>query len=340
MIRRPRRAGLVAAACCVLAHAACSFAPTTASYYVAAPLVAVDGSTAAGRFEAHLSILARSLYAEVEGLVPDATYGLALDGDVVASFDTDAAGVGWVGRQVDGAAQDPRGRRISVLDADGHEVLLLADASDPRFVEMHNAPLASFGAGGGHAQLVSRNGRRTLRVELLGAGPGVYDVVVDGTSRTPLDAPDGSGRAALVADDVTLESAIEIQLDGGTLLAGSPNATIVGLDWCFAGHGEQPLVSWQLGSGHAALSTFAYCGRRFDVEIRDVAPVDYQVWIDGVMRGWITVGTDENGVRSGRIAFTTDETGAKQLDFDPVGAAIEVYAFGVLQFSLDAFQPQ
>lgn len=315
----------------------------TAAYYLSAPLVAADGGAASGRVEALFSALLRSLYVEAQGLAPDASYRLMLDEALVASFETDAAGSGSVSREVSDHSADPRGRTITVVDDAGAVVLVVA-AGDPELVEIEHAPLAAFAAGGGSTNLRSIGGMRTLAVRLEGVEPGTYDVVVDGSPRAEIDAADGRGSALFDAADVGPGSWVEIQQGGVGFFANAPRAEILGLDWCLAGTAEQSFdtMSHLVGldtHAVAALTTELDCGRRFDVTIADVPLGAYELWVGDAQRGTIMVGTDENGDAWGATSFWTDERGARELDFEPVGQSVEIRRGSGRFFWIESFQP-
>jgi hypothetical protein len=333
------RAGFLAGACLLLVHTACnSSSPTTASYYLSAPLVAPGGGSAHGRAEVHLSTLMRSLYVEVYGLAPNAGHSIAIDGEPVAIFVTEPDGSSNAQRGVDAGA-DPRGRRVSILDANGVEVLVLADASHPQYAEIQDAPLAAFAAGGGHTSLTQIGGTRSLVVRLQGVTPGAYDVFADGVQIGALDAAQGAAKTVVDASNVADDAAIEVQQDGVGLFAGSPRAQIFGLDWCATGSSQQVFVATGPGLAQAALQTYVDCGRRLHVAMRWVPEGDYDLLVGGVAVGVIAVGTDENGESIGEIYFDSDERGDLQLDFEPIGAPLEIRSGGLTHFRIDSFQP-
>jgi hypothetical protein len=333
------RAGVLAGACLLFVHAACNpSSPTNGSYYLSAPLVAPGGGAAHGRVEVHLSMLVRELYVEAYGLEPNAVHSIAIDGEPVADYVTESDGSAWPQRQVD-TGVDPRGRRTSILDGSGAEVLVSVDASHPRYMEVQDSPLGAFAPGGGHTTLVQTGGTRSLRLRLQGVAPGAYDVFADGALVGAVDAAQGEAKTVLDATDISDDAAIELQQDGVGRFAGSPRAQIFGLDWCAAGTGQQGFLPTGDGVAHATLQTQVDCGRRLRVTMRSVAEGDYDLVVGDVRRGVISVGTDQNGDSIGEIFFDTDERGILQLDFDPVGAPIEIRRSGVTHFRIDSFRP-
>lgn len=335
----PRLVSLAAALLC-LASFGCS-APyrTAASYYLGAPLVPVGGGSGSGRIEVFLATMLRSLYVEVSGLPPGAQHRVTLDGVVVASLVTDANGAGYVGRSVLDATQDPRGKHLAVVNANGGEVLVLADASHPAHRSTEFAPLASFAPGGGFVQRTMTGGHESLRVGVTGVEPGSYDVLVDGKTVGGIDAASGDGTATLDPASAGPESSVAVQLAGVDLYVGAGGAEIYGIDWCGTGRVTRPLGAFVAGEASAALTTRVDCGRRFTVEIRDVPMGNYELIIDGEWRAEIAVASNESGETIGDVTFGSADTGETRLDFDPFGVSIGIHQEGAALFVLDSFRP-
>jgi hypothetical protein len=339
--RSLRASAIAFLALAALAHGGC-FLPAAdpSAYYLAAPLDPVGAGGGAGRVEILFTAYQRTVFIAVEGLAPGAHYGVTIDGAPYATLATDSSGRASIHPGLGSPPQDPRGRRIAVVDAAGNEVLELASASDPRFFEAEVAPLSSFGLGAGQVQTTTIAGQRSFSALLQGAEPGSYDVFADGIAVATLDAPDGHGRA--VVAPVPFDpgaAAIELQLDGVGYFAGSGHASIQGLDWCTQWRAVQSLESAGTGSAQVALSSRSNCLRRLEVVIEGVPMDHYELWIGDVLRASIAVGEDENGVTFGMATFAPGEGVSAPLDFDPVGASIEVRRAGETWFSLGAFTP-
>ena len=79
--------------------------------------------------------------------------------------------------------------------------------------------------------------------------------------------------------------------------------------------------------------------RKFSVEIEDVEEGDYELSVGGVVRGVFSAVDGEDGVE-GEIEFENDDDDdSLQLDFDPVGAQVEIRLEGTLWFA-GAFNPE
>ncbi len=72
--------------------------------------------------------------------------------------------------------------------------------------------------------------------------------------------------------------------------------------------------------------------RDFSVEIEDVPVGDYRLTIDGIDRGTISVIETEDGTE-GEIDFDDPQDENLLLDFDPLGATIEIFDGQTLIFS-------
>lgn len=313
--------------------------PTTASYYLGAPLVPVSGGAGSGRVEAFLATMLRSLYVEVSGLAPNTPHAVTLDGVVVANLVTNASGAGFVGRSVLGSAQDPRGKHLAVVNASGTEVLVLANGSHPAHRSTEFAPLTSFASGGGFVRRVVMGGQESLSVVLEGVAPGTYDVRIDGTPAGEIDATSGAGSLGLDPGAIGPDSAVTVQLAGVDLYAGAGSAAIFGIDWCATGRVTRAFGGFVPGDASATLVTRVDCGRRFTLELHDVVPGNYDLVIDGVWRAEIAVGSDESGATIGDVTFGSGDTGETRLDFDPYGVSLGIQQDGEALFVLDSFRP-
>jgi len=74
--------------------------------------------------------------------------------------------------------------------------------------------------------------------------------------------------------------------------------------------------------------------RDFSVEIEDVPAGDYRLVVDGIDRGAISVTQDDDGTE-GEIEFSDPQDDDLLLDFEPLGATIEVFDNEVLIFSAE-----
>lgn len=343
-MQAPRNLRASALAFLVLAgftQAGC-FLPSAQSptYYLAAPLAPVGGASGGGRVEAFLTSLKLSFFVGLEGLAPEADYTVMVGTQTLATLSTDANGSSSMSLDLPGPNLDPRGRQIRVLDPAGVEVLALVPPNHPAYCEAEVAPLTAFGSGGGFVQTTTIAGVPSVSVSVQGAEPGSYDVVANGESVATIDAPDGTGTATLTPPPFDpREAAFELQLDGVGYFAGGGRASIEGLDYCSSGGTEQELFAAIAGAGRARLTLRPNCSRRFVVEIEGVPMGSYDALVDGVVRGEILVGSDENGMTHGSLSFASGESTSLPLDFDPLGTQVEVRVSDEVWFTLDVFAP-
>ena len=340
-VSRRLRASAIAAALVGGAFLSGCFLPQVDndSYFLGAPLVPVGGATGSGRVEYLISSRQRSAYFELSGCAPNAEYFVLVDGAQFAIVPTDPNGHGALNATVDGSAFDPRGRRLSVVDGDGVEVMVLADRTNPAFNEAEVSPLRAFAPGSGFVMTKTRDGSTSVLVSLSGVDPGVYDVVADGVALASLDARSGEGRVLLAPPAFDPASVgIELQIDGVDYFVGAGHARIPGLDWCSASRGTQELEGFVSGFGEVALTTRSSCTHRFEVAIHNVPMGEYDLFVGGTLRGTIDVGVLQDGATIGTTMFSTDEH-SNWLDFDPIGQEIEVERDGVPYFGLASFEP-
>jgi hypothetical protein len=177
--------------------------------------------------------------------------------------------------------------------------------------------------------------------------PGDYTVLIDGIDRGTLIAPKGKAKLVwstkssskkLPLDFDPRGGIVELERLEGVFFLGSVNAQVEGVSKCTFSETESPLTARPAagaGSGDSRLRIRDDCRKDFDVEIEDVPVGDYDLFVDGIPRGTITVVDLGGGVIEGELEFTTepDEAGELFLDFDPAGALIEVEQNGTLFFS-------
>ena len=193
---------------------------------------------------------------------------------------------------------------------------------------------------------IRKDGRRRFEVEIEGVPSGDYPVFVDGTERGAI-AVGSLGRGQLEWGDDNggppldfdpRGKLIDVAGSAGILFSGSLDGAIPGVNQCTFSETVTALVAAPAagsGSGNTKLRTREDCRRDFSVEIEDVPAGDYELFVGGVSRGTIQV-TDVGGQTKGELEFTSEpgEVGELFLDFEPVGATVEVKQGATLFFSL------
>lgn len=195
---------------------------------------------------------------------------------------------------------------------------------------------------------------RDFRVEIEDVPVGNYDLFVGGVLRAVIAVADTGDEIEGEAEfDSDPDEANEILLDfdpDGAMIEISQSGTAFfsqlfdasapgGPDTCTESELEEPIASTGVdpdADGSARFRTRDDCEQDFQVEIEDVPLGSYELRVDGVLRGTITV-VDNAGDIEGEIEFDTDPDGsALPLDFDPNGKLIEV-AQGATVFFSDTF---
>ncbi len=290
---------------------------------------------------------------EVEDL-PDGSYDLFIGG-VARGAVTVSGGEGETEFDSGDADKlpldfDPRGQVVDV--AQNGIVFLTGDTAadipgvslcDPSELEV---PLASTGAdadGSASARLRVRDDcDRGFRVQIEDVDIGEYILLIDGIER---------GTITVIDDGVDVKGQLEFDSDtddpdelplvfdpSGSLIEVVQGETVY-FSGTFEGESgppigcafqetEVPLLNAGIdpaAKGDARLRVRDDCDEDFRVEIEDLPLGDYDLRIDGTVRGTITV-VDIGGEHEGQIEFDTDpdDPGELPLVFDPRGALIEV----------------
>jgi hypothetical protein len=300
------------------------------------------------RFEVRVGDLAAN--AEHDLLVNDAQW---------ASFTTDKKGRARLrfsskarGRKDLPIPGDPRGATLRI--SNGAEDVLSgvcsgegeAEGSTSRLrVRLAPTALAPSGSEAKADFEVRKDGEKRFEVELVRATPGDYAVFVDGVERGTVTVGSlGRGELEWGDDDggPPLDfdprgKVIDVSTGAGIVWSGTLAGSIPGVTACTLSETETALVPTAAagaGSGDTKLRIREDCRRDFSVEIEDVPVGDYDLVVDGVPRGTIAA-VDAAGQVKGEIEFTS-KTGESELflDFEPVGAAIEVKQGDVVFFTL------
>ncbi len=250
---------------------------------------------------------------------------------------------------------DPRGKLVGVAleTAPGTNVLeaVVSGASEPPRTKVKEwtdlAPDAGAPGAAGDARFDQRpNGNRRFVVKASGLTPNTpYEVHVDsnligtlmtnggGAGKAHFEAKKngkskGKKKQALGVDPRGLPVEVFDPLDLATpVLSGPMLAQIDGISACAP---SQTLVTLTnepgvLGTGTAEFEVEDDCDRSFEVELDDVTPATYDVFVGGADVGDL-VAVDIGSGGDGTLAFDTDPDapGEQLLDFDPRGQTLEV----------------
>lgn len=313
---------------------------------------------AAGRLKLKLQDEKSRLDVKLKSLEAGTTYTLFVDGLPWTSFEPDGGETELRfsaprGDDSDLALPfDPRGATIAVNN--GVDDVLIGvlsgdgESSSSKVKETSTLTPTLLGEGGeAVTRFKQKTGKSELKLRIKNVAPGDYTVLIDGIDRGTLNAPKGKGRLfwssrpsskKLPLDFDPRGAVVEIEGAGGVFFSGSVNGQVDGVNECTFSETESPLTaqpSAGAGSGNSRLRIRDDCRRDFDVEIEDVPTGDYDLFVDDILRGMITVVDLGGGVIEGELEFTTrpDEVGELFLDFDPAGALIEVKQGSTLFFS-------
>ena len=296
----------------------------------------------------------------VEDLVANTEHVLEVDGLAWATFTTDKKGRAKLrfSSRPRGAKElllpgDPRGGTVSV-DNGAADVLAGVCSGEgessgstaklrARLVPTDLAPVGSEAKA---TFEIRKDGRRKFEVELERVPSGDYPVFVDGTERGTVAVGSlGRGQLEWGDDDggPPLDfdprgKLIDVAGSAGILFSGSLDGAIPGVNQCTFSETVTALVAAPAagaGSGDTKLRTREDCRRDFSVEIEDVPAGAYELFVGGVSRGTLQV-ADVGGQLKGELEFTSEpgEVDELYLDFEPVGAVLEVRQGATVFFSL------
>jgi len=296
----------------------------------------------------------------VANLGANAEHVVAVAGQPWASFQTDKKGRAKLrfsssprGRKQLPMAGDPRGQTLTV--SDGSQDVLSGVCSgegessgSTAKLRARLAPTALAPAGSeAKAEFeIRKDGRTKFEVEVERVEPGDYPVFVDGVQRGAI-AVGALGRGQLEWGDddggPPLDfdprgKLIDVASGAGVLFSGTLDGTIPGVNQCDFSETETALVAAPAagsGSGDTKLRIREDCRRDFSVEIEDVPVGAYDLFVGGVLRGTIQV-VDLGDRVQGELEFTSEQGEQDELflDFEPVGATVEVKQGDTLFFSL------
>lgn len=324
--------------------------------------LAATGAATSGEGECRVKFGGRRSRFEVRvrDLAANAEHVLEVDGLPWASFTTDRKGRARLrfssrpkGSKEIALPADPRGGIVSVDDgaddvlegvcsgegeSSGSTAKLRARLAPTNLAPLGSEAKASFS--------IRKDGSKRFEVEIEGVPSGDYPVFVDGSERGTiavgslgrgeLEWGDDDGGPALDFDP--RGKLIDVAGSAGILFSGSLDGAIPGVNQCTFSESVTPLVGAPAagaGSGDTKLRIRDDCRRDFSVEIEDVPVGGYELFVGGVSRGTIQV-SDVGGQNKGELEFTSQpgELDELFLDFEPVGATVEVKQGATLFFSL------
>lgn len=245
---------------------------------------------------------------------------------------------------------DPRGEEIEIEDGSGAILtstgVSLSATSIDESTSLQSTgvqPLAS-----GKARLRSRGGKTQFKVEIEDVTAGAYDLVVDGVLRGTFNVSDVEAELEFanpnddpgkqLLDFDPYGKLVQVMQGSSVILSGTMLASSPGVSSCTPSETETALSN--VGpdpdaSGDIKTRIKEDCRRSFSVEAEDVPIGDYDLVVAGVVRGTIHVALTPEGKIEGEIEFSSDPDDVDELplDFDPVGATVEVVQAGTVYLS-------
>ncbi|MBW2315946.1 MAG: hypothetical protein JRH10_17385 [Deltaproteobacteria bacterium] len=301
----------------------------------------------------------------VGGLAASSLYEIELGGLPLGNVTSGADGTARVFFQ---QAQsmlpiDPRGQRL-VVSSGGQEVfgVVISGSGEPQGIRVEEKTILSKAApsilGNAKARFrVDPDGRRRFEIEIQGAAAGTYSVFVDGLPNGTFDAPAGLGQIEYDTDLTEVGkrfldfdprvAAIDLVMNGAVVFSGPGEAQIPGMNVCTFSEDEVCLPETPAGAGGKAkvrVRAREDCDQDVRIQVEVPTGCDYDVIVDGVIRGTIATAFDlSEGLFKGEIEFDTDpdEPGEVLLDFEVVGATLEIVGStdGAVLFASAGFDP-
>jgi hypothetical protein len=285
----------------------------------------------------------------VSGLAPNTIHVLVVDGVEEQEFVTKPSGRAALHlRQPAKRNQsvldfDPRGRLLTI-NQDTNVLLFIAIAStnEPSGIRVSETvvldPTTLAGKGRAVARFRIQKDQSKFSVEVEKLAAGAYRVAVGGIERGDINVgPRHRGKIEfdsnpeppeLLLDFDPRGEIIDITQETNLFFSSQFLASGQGVSECSESAIEWPLVTTSLDADAHAEARFRVrenCRRDFQVEAEDLDPGDYDLLVDGVVRGVLQVVAVTGGTQ-GELEFSTelDEENELPLSFDPLTELIEI----------------
>ncbi|MEQ1861754.1 MAG: hypothetical protein ABMA13_17695 [Chthoniobacteraceae bacterium] len=304
---------------------------------------------ARGAVIGQLKLRASELHVSATKLTPGSSVDVVVGGVVEATATVRANGRLSVKFKAPNAGRaqpldfDPRGRTLS-LAIGGQSVLeaIISATGEPQgtlVAERANLTPGAGVAGKARAEYrVSRNDKRVFRVDLERAGAGPFELFVGGVKRGDLTVRGVTARIkfAIGSDDpgvLQLDfdprgEVIDVISNAQVVFSGKLEALARGVNVSTPRFTGTAITATALaGSGHAnaKLRLDTRARKHFSVEVEDMPVGAYDLFVDGVNVGTITVATVTGGTE-GEIEFNggDDDPNELPLTFDPLGKTLSI----------------
>jgi hypothetical protein len=317
-------------------------------------------------------------------LEPNATYNFTVDGILEETLTTDHRGglhldfrLNPTGRKLP-LDFDPRGK-ILALDNGTEQVasMIFSGEGEPADIRVDErtrlVPVDPESSGRVDLRYLEQRNKDRFIVHLHSLDRGNYELYIDGQLQAEIDM--NRGRSTMRSFEVLKNAQgakkpgngnghgnskklelnfdprgliVDLVKDDAILFSGEMLAQIEGINDVQVGETTTVLAPTSAdadATGTATVTLGADEDLTFTVAVGALAPGDYEVVVEGVVRGTITVtGTDP--ATTGEIIFSSDpEAGELLLDFDPLGKTLEirqgatVFLTGEIALSLTELAP-
>ncbi|MDB6153694.1 MAG: hypothetical protein JWL90_2147 [Chthoniobacteraceae bacterium] len=255
---------------------------------------------------------------------------------------------------------DPRGKTVAVLDANGVAVLqaVISSEGEPVGVSVDERAnlLAATGAKSkGAARYTARkSGRRTFEIAVSGPAAAGLHVYVDGIDRGEVESHGRTGRVEFSSEPKVFQSALDFDPRGAQIdmidaagflqFSGKLEAKAKGVNMATRATKQVLIASTGAdpdGQALASLRVRDDARKDFSVELENVPEGVYELLVNGIVQGTITVTARAAGGTEGEVEFSgkaDDDAHELPLTFDPVGATLSVRQ-GTTVFFTSLFNP-
>lgn len=254
---------------------------------------------------------------------------------------------------------DPRGSQISIEDDSGKILETKFNSEgDPDGTLVNEitalTPTVLAPGGEGSARYQSTGERSTFKVEIEDIPEGDYDLYIDGIHRGFISVE--SGKKGTTKGEIEFDSqpdsmkqplefdprnkSIDIIRNAETYFTDLMIAQIKNVNSCIFSKTSMQLESTGTDADASAeleFDTKENCVRGFKVEVEDLPVGEYELIVDGNVRGVLSMTNSLSGT-NGELEFSSDphESGKQLLNFEPKGKIVQIQQGTTIYFNGDA----
>ncbi len=306
---------------------------------------------ATGKIKVSFSDKKREFYLQLAKLNPSAAFQIEVDGIVEADFTTSRKGEARLFFRPAGSPAldfDPRGKTVRVLNnsasiletvVSGAGESLGSVVTESVRLDLGSAPGATGTATAKYT--LDKKGRRTLSISLLKAGVGPFFLYVGGLRRDNFTVHGTKASLLLSGSLLTFDprgQVVDVVGPAGIVFSSELTAAVTGVNTASPTFGIVILpANASAGSGQAKAKLVIddHARKHFSIELEDVPTGTYDLLVDDIDVGDITVVSD-SGSTKGEREFTSNDIsdeGELPLTFDPSGRTLTVSQGATIYFS-------